>query len=310
MLLIINIIFFTIYFIIFNLIIHIFNLKTPNHKNKKNKIITKKTNNNTKKNLTQLTTNYITAINNTNNLKTINTYITHLHLTITNSTHINNTIYKHLNASKIIKLNKQTIQIIINTKTKSINNTIKKIITHNPITAASTKTTPTTTAPITKPQTIPNTISITKLISPITNNIITLNQIPNKTFTNKTINNNITIKPTNKIIISPTAKTIIKIFNTNHTFYLKTKKNTKIIIHININTITLKNKNFKHLIKKNTQINTKQPILKINLNYLNTNTHSIINPIIYSNINNFNNLIIKTQNHIITNQTPLYKIKK
>ena len=52
-----------------------------------------------------------------------------------------------------------------------------------------------------------------------------------------------------------------------------------------------------------------QPILEMDLDYLNANARSMISPVVCSNIDDFSGLVIKADGHVVAGQTPLYDIK-
>ncbi|WP_171554247.1 hypothetical protein, partial [Shigella sonnei] len=58
------------------------------------------------------------------------------------------------------------------------------------------------------------------------------------------------------------------------------------------------------------QVSAGQPILEMDLDYLNANARSMISPVVCSNIDDFSGLIIKAQGNVVAGQTPLYEIKK
>ncbi len=99
MLLVMGVIFFAIYFVVFSLVIRMFNLKTPGREDKEDEIVTEEANSNTEEGLTQLATNYIAAVGGTDNLKAIDACITRLRLTVADSARVNDTMCKRLGAS-------------------------------------------------------------------------------------------------------------------------------------------------------------------------------------------------------------------
>ncbi|MCP6025982.1 glucose PTS transporter subunit EIIB, partial [Klebsiella pneumoniae] len=85
----------------------------------------------------QLATNYIAAVGGTDNLKAIDACITRLRLTVADSARVNDTMCKRLGASGVVKLNKQTIQVIVGAKAESIGDAMKKVVARGPVAAAS-----------------------------------------------------------------------------------------------------------------------------------------------------------------------------
>ncbi|WP_032353691.1 glucose PTS transporter subunit IIA, partial [Escherichia coli] len=310
MLLVMGVVFFAIYFVVFSLVIRMFNLKTPGREDKEDEIVTEEANSNTEEGLTQLATNYIAAVGGTDNLKAIDACITRLRLTVVDSARVNDAMCKRLGASGVVKLNKQTIQVIVGAKAESIGDAMKKVVARGPVAAASAETAPATAAPVAKPQAIPNAVSVAELVSPITGDVVALDQVPDEAFASKAVGDGVAVKPTDKIVVSPAAGTIVKIFNTNHAFCLETEKGAEIVVHMGIDTVALEGKGFKRLVEEGAQVSAGQPILEMDLDYLNENARSMISPVVCSNIDDFSGLIIKAQGHVVAGQTPLYEIKK
>lgn len=163
------------------------------------------------------------------------------------------------------------------------------------VAAASAEATPATAAPVAKPQAVPNAVSIAELVSPITGDVVALDQVPDEAFASKAVGDGVAVKPTDKIVVSPAAGTIVKIFNTNHAFCLETEKGAEIVVHMGIDTVALEGKGFKRLVEEGAQVSAGQPILEMDLDYLNANARSMISPVVCSNIDDFSGLIIKAQ---------------
>ena len=102
MLLVMGLVFFAIYFVVFSLVIRMFNLKTPGREDKEDEIVTEEANSNTEEGLNQLATNYIAAVGGTDNLKAIDACITRLRLTVVDSARVNDAMCKRLGASGVV----------------------------------------------------------------------------------------------------------------------------------------------------------------------------------------------------------------
>lgn len=157
MLLVMGVVFFFVYFLLFSAVIRMFNLKTPGREDKTDDVVTEEANSNTEEGLTQLATNYIAAVGGTDNLKAIDACITRLRLTVGDSAKVNDAACKRLGASGVVKLNKQTIQVIVGAKAESVGDAMKKVVARGPVAAAaaSTDSAP-AAAPAAKPQAVAN----------------------------------------------------------------------------------------------------------------------------------------------------------
>ncbi|HDZ2776909.1 TPA: PTS N-acetyl glucosamine transporter subunit IIABC [Klebsiella pneumoniae] len=311
MLLVMGVVFFFVYFLLFSAVIRMFNLKTPGREDKAADVVTEEANSNTEEGLTQLATSYIAAVGGTDNLKAIDACITRLRLTVGDSAKVNDAACKRLGASGVVKLNKQTIQVIVGAKAESIGDEMKKVVTRGPVAAAAAAPAGNvaTTAPAAKPQAVANAKTVESLVSPITGDVVALEQVPDEAFASKAVGDGIAVKPTSNIVVAPAAGTVVKIFNTNHAFCLETNNGAEIVVHMGIDTVALEGKGFKRLVEEGTDVKAGEPILEMDLDFLNANARSMISPVVCSNSDDYSALVILASGKVVAGQTPLYEIK-
>lgn len=311
MLLVMGVVFFFVYFLLFSAVIRMFNLKTPGREYKAADVVTEEANSNTEEGLTQLATSYIAAVGGTDNLKAIDACITRLRLTVGDSAKVNDAACKRLGASGVVKLNKQTIQVIVGAKAESIGDEMKKVVTRGPVAAAAAAPAGNvaTAAPAAKPQAVANAKTVESLVSPITGDVVALEQVPDEAFASKAVGDGIAVKPTSNIVVAPAAGTVVKIFNTNHAFCLETNNGAEIVVHMGIDTVALEGKGFKRLVEEGTDVKAGEPILEMDLDFLNANARSMISPVVCSNSDDYSALVILASGKVVAGQTPLYEIK-
>lgn len=311
MLLVMGVVFFFVYFLLFSAVIRMFNLKTPGREDKAADVVTEEANSNTEEGLTQLATSYIAAVGGTDNLKAIDACITRLRLTVGDSAKVNDAACKRLGASGVVKLNKQTIQVIVGAKAESIGDEMKKVVTRAPVAAAAAAPAGNvaTAAPAAKPQAVANAKTVESLVSPITGDVVALEQVPDEAFASKAVGDGIAVKPTSNIVVAPAAGTVVKIFNTNHAFCLETNNGAEIVVHMGIDTVALEGKGFKRLVEEGTDVKAGEPILEMDLDFLNANARSMISPVVCSNSDDYSALVILASGKVVAGQTPLYEIK-
>ncbi|MFK8177557.1 PTS N-acetyl glucosamine transporter subunit IIABC [Klebsiella pneumoniae] len=311
MLLVMGVVFFFVYFLLFSAVIRMFNLKTPGREDKAADVVTEEANSNIEEGLTQLATSYIAAVGGTDNLKAIDACITRLRLTVGDSAKVNDAACKRLGASGVVKLNKQTIQVIVGAKAESIGDEMKKVVTRGPVAAAAAAPAGNvaTAAPAAKPQAVANAKTVESLVSPITGDVVTLEQVPDEAFASKAVGDGIAVKPTSNIVVAPAAGTVVKIFNTNHAFCLETNNGAEIVVHMGIDTVALEGKGFKRLVEEGTDVKAGEPILEMDLDFLNANARSMISPVVCSNSDDYSALVILASGKVVAGQTPLYEIK-
>ena len=300
MLVVMGLIFFAIYFVVFSFVIRMFNLKTPGREDEEVDIVKEEANSNTEEGLTQLATNYIAAVGGTDNLKAIDACITRLRLSVADSALVNDAMCKRLGASGVVKLNKQTIQVIVGAKAESIGDVMKRVVARGPVPAATGSVSPVAAASVAaKPQAVPNVRVIAELVSPITGEIVALDAVPDEAFASKAVGDGVAVKPTDKTVVAPAAGTVVKIFNTNHAFCLETENGAEIVVHMGIDTVALGGKGFTRLVEEGAKVVAGQPVLELDLDFLNANARSMISPVVCSNSDDYSALVLQATGHVV-----------
>ncbi|CAI8862588.1 N-acetylglucosamine-specific PTS transporter subunit IIBC [Kosakonia quasisacchari] len=305
-----GLVFFVIYYVVFRFAITKFNMLTPGRElavsGDEADGQDMNVSGNTEQDVSGLARQYIAAIGGSSNLTGIDACITRLRLTVKDSSLVNESMAKRLGASGVIRLNKTGVQIIVGFVAEKIADAMR---TAGDVPAAGNAAPVAAPAATVKPQAVPNATTIAELVSPITGELVALDQVPDEAFASKAVGDGVAVKPTDKIVVSPAAGTIVKIFNTNHAFCLETEKGAEIVVHMGIDTVALGGQGFTRLVEEGAEVVAGQPILEMDLEYLNANARSMISPVVVSNIDDFSGLVIKAQGPVVAGQTPLYEIK-
>ncbi len=249
---------------------------------------------------------YIAAVGGSDNLTGIDACITRLRLNVKDSSLVNEALAKRLGASGVIRLNKTSVQIIVGFVAEKIANAMK---TTGPVAAADASAAPAAAPAAAKPQAVPNAKTVAALVSPVTGEVVAIEQVPDEAFASKAVGDGVAVKPTDKTVVSPAAGTIVKIFNTNHAFCLETENGAEIVVHMGIDTVALNGQGFTRLVEEGAEVVAGQPILEMDLDFLNANARSMISPVVCSNIDDFSGLVIQAKGQVVAGQTPLYEIK-
>lgn len=305
-----GLVFFVIYYVVFRFTILKFNLMTPGRElavagseadGQDVNVSSDK-----EQDATELARQYIAAVGGSDNLTGIDACITRLRLNVKDSSLVNEALAKRLGASGVIRLNKTSVQIIVGFVAEKIANAMK---TTGPVAAAEAAPVAAAATATAKPQAVPNAATIATLVSPVTGDVVALEQVPDEAFASKAVGDGVAVKPTEKTVVSPAAGTIVKIFNTNHAFCLETENGAEIVVHMGIDTVALNGQGFTRLVEEGAEVVAGQPVLEMDLDYLNANARSMISPVVCSNIDDFSGLVIKAQGQVVAGVTPLYEIK-
>jgi len=311
-----GLVFFVIYYVVFRFTITKFNLLTPGRELATDAdesadgydldLDNAKGGNET----ANLARNYIAAVGGSANITGIDACITRLRLSVKDSAIVNDSLAKRLGASGVIRLNKQSVQVIVGTRAEAIATAMRGVMASGPIEAATAHAAPAAAEAKAKAQATPNAAAVVKatLVSPITGEVVALDQVPDEAFASKAVGDGVAVRPTDKTVVSPARGTIVKIFNTNHAFCLETDEGAEVVVHMGIDTVALNGQGFKRLVEEGAEVKAGQPILEMDLEYLNANARSMISPVVVSNIDDFGGLKALAAGHVVAGETKLYDI--
>lgn len=309
-----GLIFFVIYYLVFRFTIQKFNLLTPGRElavegseEDGYDVNVDKTPAVNESEINGLARRYIGAIGGSDNLTAIDACITRLRLNVKDSALVNDSVAKRLGASGVIRLNKQSVQIIVGTRAELIAAAMRTVLAGGPIPAASSNAAPTGA----RPQAVINSAKTASLVlvSPITGDVVPLAQVPDEAFASKAVGEGVAIRPTDKIVVSPASGTIVKIFNTDHAFCLETETGAEIVVHIGIDTVKLNGQGFTRLVEEGTTVVAGQPVLELDLAYLNANAHSMISPVVVSNIDDYAGISLLASGSVVAGKSQLFEIR-
>ncbi|ETX39320.1 PTS system, N-acetylglucosamine-specific IIBC component [Serratia marcescens BIDMC 44] len=312
-----GLVFFVIYYVVFRFTIKKFNLMTPGRElavaGDETDGYDVNVDSNAGKDESETTTlarRYVGAIGGSDNLTGIDACITRLRLNVKDSALVNDALAKRLGASGVIRLNKQSVQVIVGTRAELIASAMRNVIAAGPVAAAAAPAA--APAAEAKPQAVPNApkAAFETLLAPVTGEVVALEQVPDEAFASKAVGDGLAIRPTDKIVVAPADGTVVKIFNTNHAFCLETDKGAEIVVHMGIDTVALEGQGFKRLVEEGAEVKAGQPILELDLDYLNANARSMISPVVVSNSDDYAGLAALASGSVVAGQTKLYEIQK
>ena len=311
-----GIVFFALYYVVFRFTIKKFNLMTPGRElavagdETDGYDVNVDTTDNGESATESLARRYIGAVGGSDNLTGIDACITRLRLNVKDSAQVNESVAKHLGASGVIRLNKQSVQVIVGTQAESIATAMKKVLTKGPVASAGGASAA-PAAPAAKPQAVLNreTKTIVTLMAPVSGDVVALEAVPDEAFASKAVGEGLAIKPSGKTVVAPVAGTVVKIFDTNHAFCLETSSGVEIVVHMGLDTVALGGKGFTRLVEEGATVAAGQPVLEMDLDFLNANARSMISPVVVSNSEDFAGLTLLATGPVVAGETPLYEVK-
>ena len=120
------------------------------------------------------------------------------------------------------------------------------------------------------------------VVSPADGDIVELISVPDQVFSEKMAGDGIAIIPRSNTFVAPVSGVVSKIFSTNHAYSIKAKSGLEILVHIGLDTVSLKGEGFKRLVEEGESVSVGQPIISADLEFIKSQEKDTITPIVFN----------------------------
>lgn len=121
--------------------------------------------------------------------------------------------------------------------------------------------------------------------------LLDLKAVPDDIFSSGMMGPGIAFDPQDGLVIAPFEGIITMLFPTLHGLSLLTKEGLEVLIHLGIDTVDLQGEGFQALVRENEVVKQGQPLLQMDLEYIQKNGRSVVSPIIFTNLSPEVNLV-------------------
>ena len=121
------------------------------------------------------------------------------------------------------------------------------------------------------------------LVSAVNGKLLNLSEVPDPVFAEKMAGDGVAIDPTGDIIVAPADGELTLVFNTKHAFALTLDNGIELLVHVGIDTVSLKGEGFEQLAEAGIKVKAGTPILKIDRDLIRSKGLSLITPILITN---------------------------
>ncbi|WP_434284076.1 PTS sugar transporter subunit IIA [Clostridium botulinum] len=122
-------------------------------------------------------------------------------------------------------------------------------------------------------------------VSPISGEIISLDDVPDEVFSQRMMGDGFAIQPENGEVFSPVDGTITAVFPTKHAISIKSESGVEILVHFGLDTVNLNGEGFQVYVEEGNQVKAGDMLLKVNIEEIKDKVPSLIVPIIFMDLN-------------------------
>ncbi|WP_243291677.1 glucose-specific PTS transporter subunit IIBC [Bacillus sp. FJAT-47783] len=263
----VGLVFAVIYYFGFRFAIRKFNLNTPGREK------TDASADGGKAEAGDLPYNILEALGGRENIAHLDACITRLRVSVNDQKQVDKDRLKKLGASGVLEVG-NNIQAIFGPKSDNLKTQIQDIMSGK------------TPRKVEKQEekNVETEMSALDFVAPLTGELHPITEVPDQVFSGKMMGDGLAIKPTDGTVVSPVDGKIVNVFPTKHAIGIQSNSGHEILIHFGIDTVNLKGEGFDVLVAEGDEVKKGQPLLKVDLSFIEENATSIMTPIVFTNL--------------------------
>lgn len=125
------------------------------------------------------------------------------------------------------------------------------------------------------------------LKAPLTGKTIAMSDVPDPTFGQEILGKGVAIIPSMGKVVAPIDGTVEMVFDTKHAISLSSDSGIQLIIHVGLDTVTLKGEPFTTYVKAGQKVKEGEILLEFDIEAIRTAGLEIITPIVICNSNDY-----------------------
>lgn len=121
------------------------------------------------------------------------------------------------------------------------------------------------------------------LIAPLSGWVMPITAVPDPVFSQRMVGDGISIDPTNNILLSPCEGTITQLHSSHHAVTITHETGIEVLIHIGLDTVTLKGQGFTPWVSIGEYVTTGTPLIEFDADYVAMHARSLLTQIVITN---------------------------
>jgi phosphocarrier protein FPr len=122
-----------------------------------------------------------------------------------------------------------------------------------------------------------------RIVSPLSGQVWPLERVPDPVFAQKMVGDGLSIDPVDAILLAAFDGEIVSVHPAGHAVTMRTPEGMELIMHVGIDTVTLKGEGFTTLVKPGDKVKVGTPLIQFELDFLATHAKSLLTQIVVAN---------------------------
>ncbi len=121
------------------------------------------------------------------------------------------------------------------------------------------------------------------LTAPLSGRLVPIEQVPDPVFAQKMVGDGVSIDPTNQTLCAPCDGEVIQLHPSHHALTIKTAEGLEVLMHIGLDTVTLRGEGFTPRVKVGDRVHSGDPLIEFDADYIATHARSLLTQIVITN---------------------------
>jgi len=122
-----------------------------------------------------------------------------------------------------------------------------------------------------------------KILSPLSGQTWPLERVPDPVFAQKLVGDGVSIDPTDAVLLAGCDGEVVSLPATGHAVTLRTREGIEVLMHVGIDTVTMKGAGFHPRVKPGDTVHAGDPLIAFDLDFLATHTKSLLTQVVIAN---------------------------
>jgi phosphocarrier protein FPr len=122
-----------------------------------------------------------------------------------------------------------------------------------------------------------------KILSPLSGQTWPLERVPDPVFAQKLVGDGVSIDPTDAVLLAGCDGEVVSLPATGHAVMLRTREGIDVLMHVGIDTVTMKGEGFHPRVKPGDRVHAGDPLIAFDLDFLATHARSLLTQIVIAN---------------------------
>lgn len=131
---------------------------------------------------------------------------------------------------------------------------------------------------------MPTTATQVEILAPLSGVLVPLASVPDPVFAQKMVGDGVSLDPTSADLLAPVAGTVTQLHRAKHALTITTEQGLEVLLHIGIDTVTLKGEGFAAKVKQGDHVEVGQVLISFDADLVAGKARSLLSQILIANV--------------------------